>query len=337
MQEKLTLIVIVALFLVAIAFCFLLHLQFGVFETTFAEVAKWLVADDGSNGAFAMREIRIPRALNAIFVGAGLAMSGALIQTLTRNPLGDPGLTGVSAGASFGVAVVVGFITQSVWMVLFGGIAGGLIAATLTFTLALGSELRDIRVILAGVAVSIFFIAATSAIMIVNRSSMQTLYYWMIGGFANKGWAEFSYLWIWVTCTGIISLLLSPTLELLNLDDNVSKGVGFNANLWRLVAGILAVFLAASAVSVAGPIGFIGFVAPHLVRRLIARTPSYVGNLVVLMILSALCGSLLTVFADYAARALPIYNRAPAGVLITLFGGIAFLFMASRTSEGAAQ
>lgn len=319
----------IAALLAAIVLLCMAHLRFGVFETTLFDVWQILWDDDGSNAAFSLKEIRLPRALNALCVGAGLALSGALIQIITRNPLGDPGLTGVSGGAAFGVALVITYLSHAVWQVLLGGLVGGFFAASITAILARGAGYQDMKVILAGISVSIFFIAATSALMILNRSSMQSLYYWMIGGFANKGWAELSYLWLWVAIAGVLSILVAPTLELLLLDDSVAQGVGFNSGLWRLLAGTLSVVLAAVCVSVAGPIGFIGFVAPHIARLLASYDLDLRSNLKAHLLLSGLIGGTLTLTADLAARLLPLGNRAPAGVLVTVFGGILFLILTS--------
>lgn len=312
---------------------FMLHLNHGSMQTSYGDVLRFLWADDGSNEAFSLRELRLPRALNAILVGAGLAMSGALIQIIIRNPLGDPGLTGVSGGAAFGVALVITFYTHAGWAVISGGILGGAAAALITFLLARGAGMRDLNVILAGIAVSAFFIAATMAVMIVHRSSMQTLYYWMIGGFANKGWAEFSRLWLFTLAGGGLSLLCAPVLEVLRLEDNLAAGLGVNTARWRLIGAALSVVMASAAVSVAGPIGFVGFVAPHLVRRGFARAGRQV-PVVQLLPLAALTGALLTLSADYAAQALPLGGRAPAGVLVTVLGGVVFLFLARRLREG---
>lgn len=321
-------IVLAATLLAAISIAMFLQLRYGAIEIPLVDVWRHILADDGSNAALSLREIRLPRALNALFVGAALAMSGTLIQIIIRNPLGDPGLTGVSAGAALGVALIVTFVSRAGWAVVGGGVLGGLIAASMTFVLARASGMRDLSIILAGIAVSIFMLAMTSAIMILNRASMQTLYYWMIGGFANKGWVEFSHLWIWTATGGLGALLAARNIELLRMQDGVAQSLGLQTTLWRAIGGLLSVLLAAVAVSVAGPIGFVGFVAPHLVRRALSGQGQIA--LIALLPLAALTGGALTLLADLAARDLPLGNRAPAGVLVTLCGGIVFLIIARR-------
>lgn len=316
----------------AILCCLFLQVRFGAIETSVAEIWQYLWVNDSSNAAFSVRDIRLPRALNALFVGAALAMSGTLIQVIIRNPLGDPGLTGVSAGATLGVALIITYVTHTGWAVVSAGIVGGALAATITFSLARAAGMRDLSVILSGIAVSVFMLALTSAIMILNRSSMQTLYYWMIGGFANKGWVEFSSLWTWTLAGGCLALLAARNLEILRMEDGVARSLGLSTGLWRLVGGALSVVLAAVAVAVAGPIGFIGFVAPHLVRRALAGQGQI--SLLALLPLAALTGGALTLAADLGARFLPLGNRAPAGVLVTVSGGVAFLILSRRLKEG---
>lgn len=302
-------------------------LSIGAHGTSFAQALNHLWQDDGSNAAFAVRELRLPRVLCALGVGAALALSGALIQVVTRNPLGDPGLTGVSGGAAFGVALCVTFLSQSASAVVMSGIAGGFFAAGLTFAIAGQSNLQPMRLILAGVSVSIFFIAATSAVMILSKSSMQTLYYWIIGGFINRDWVEWVMFWPWAAGATLVAFALSPILRLLAFEDRLAASMGLNSERWRLVAGAVSVLLAASAVAVAGPIAFIGFVAPHLARLCLGKSRAVMW---LWLLSAALIGAVIAVWADSLARAF-FSGRAPAGVIITIIGGAAFLMLAKST------
>ncbi|MEM9632220.1 MAG: iron ABC transporter permease [Pseudomonadota bacterium] len=309
----------------------LVHLQLGPSETTPLETLAYLWQDNGSNVSFAIRELRLPRILCAITVGASLALSGFLIQVVTRNPLGDPGLTGVSAGATFGVAVIITYADPAAWLIISAGIAGGGLAASLTLLLARASGLQHIHLLLAGLSVAIFFMAATSMVMVVERASMQSLYFWMIGGFANKEWVEFNLLWPVALSGCLASFLMAPILGLLQLDDAVSTGLGLQSGLWRLTAAAVSVVLAAGSVAVAGPIGFIGFVAPHIVRkccRSSSGNPVPIGKLLILI---ALTGGTLTLAADLVSITLGSFLHAPAGIVVVLVGGACFLAL-SRDS-----
>ncbi|MCZ4268913.1 iron ABC transporter permease [Rhodobacteraceae bacterium G21628-S1] len=300
-----------------------LSLSTGAFDTGWAGALLHLWQDDGSNAAFSVRELRLPRVLCALGVGASMALSGALIQVITRNPLGDPGLTGVSGGAAFGVALCLTLISAAPSAIVTSGIAGGMFAATLTFTIAGTSAARPMQLVLAGVSVSVFFIAATSAVMILAKSSMQTLYFWMIGGFTNRDWAEFKMFWPWALGAALAAFLLSPILGYLRFGDEQAATMGLNAARWRVTAGLIAVVLAAVSVAVAGPIGFVGFLAPHL-ARLSLGSAAQISWL--WLLLSALGGAAIVVWADTFAR-LYFEGRAPAGVTITILGGFAFLIL----------
>ena len=303
----------------------------GAHETTFTQTLVHFTGDDGSNTAFSVRHLRVPRSLCAFGVGMALALSGALIQVIVRNPLGDPGLTGVSAGAAFGVAITLTLITPSPFALTLAGFAGGFAAAMLTFSISGaggGVAMQPVRVILAGIAVSVFFLGATSAVMVLARSSMQTLYFWLVGGFINRGWGDVGLLWpVLIVCSAAI-FMLAPVLRLLRFDDTMAMAMGIRAGPWRLVAGIFSVALAGVCVAVAGPLSFVGFIAPHL-ARLGLGLKTGAPPMTIWLLTTALFGGVLVLWADCAAK-LFLNGRVPAGVFTTVFGGLVFLVMARR-------
>lgn len=306
-------------------------LSWGAHDTSVVQAVAYLLQDDGSNGAFSVRELRLPRVLCALGVGAALALSGAIIQVVTRNPLGDPGLTGVSGGAAFGVALSLTLLSTAPGTIISAGILGGCLAATLTLMIAgqaAGGDMGPSRLILAGISVSVFFLAATGVVMILSRASMQTLYFWMVGGFINRGWAEFVMFWPWALGAGAAAFLIAPILRLLVFDDDMAASMGLKPGRWRVISGVISVVLAAASVAVAGPIAFVGFVAPHLARFGLpdrTRTTVWLG-------LSALAGAALVVWADTLAR-IVFAGRAPAGVVVSVVGGIVFLSLLSRVGR----
>lgn len=312
------------------------HLSIGKFDVPMKAIPEYLISDDGSDAAFVLREIRLPRALAAILVGGALGLSGLLIQIITRNPLGDPGLTGVSAGAALGVAIAITGMSSSVFVVLPMGIAGGAMAATLTFLLARGAGFEGLHLVLAGLAVSLFFTGATGAAMYLNESSMQTLFFWMIGGFSGRGWAEVAMLAPFAICAAVVAWMIAPVLSVLRLDDPVARGLGLATGQWRLLIAGLSVLLAAASVAVAGPIAFVGFLAPHIVRGALQSIDRGDVATSILVPMTALTGGILTLTADLAARAIPTWSNIPAGIWITLLGGMFFLILAPRIADKAA-
>ncbi|MEC8042361.1 MAG: iron ABC transporter permease [Pseudomonadota bacterium] len=307
----------------------LLSLSSGAYATSWGQALAYLFHDDGSHSAFAVIALRLPRLLCAFGVGIALSLSGALIQVIVRNPLGDPGLTGVTSGAAFGVALSLTLISASPIGLLTAGVLGGSLAAFLTLTIAGGPRAaQPVHIILAGIAVSVFFLAATSGVLVMSRSSMQTLYIWLVGGFINRGWTEFTLLWPVLLVGVSAALLLSPVLGLLRFDDDTATALGLRPALWRAVAGAVSVLLAAVSVAVAGPLGFVGFVAPHLARMLISRRLAH-EHMALWLGVSGLLGGTLVIWADTASR-LILAGRAPAGVLIAMIGGLAFLVLARK-------
>ncbi len=296
----------------------------GSVATSMLEALRHVVVDDGSQAGFVVRELRLPRALVAILAGASLAMAGLIIQTVLRNPLGDPGLMGVSSGAAFAVASVLVLVSSETALLMPAGIAGGLFAAGITLLLARRSGFAPLQLTLAGMAVSIFFMAAISATMVLNRTAIQTLYFWLIGGFMNRTWIEVYFTWPWVVTGLAAGVLLGRRLDILQFEDAVSRSLGANAVLWRLGFLLIAVVLTAASVAAAGPLGFVGFAVPHLTRWLLGRTGANAGH-GLLLPLVALNGAALTLATDAFARSGIWSKQMPAGILTTLFGGALLL------------
>lgn len=310
---------------------FLVNLTFGAHQTTLLQSLGYIWADDGSNAAFSLRELRLPRALCAMLVGAQMAVSGLLIQVVIRNPLGDPGLTGVSGGAALAVALGLSLGGGGPSLLIPVGIAGGVLAAVTTFVLAATDRrISAERVILAGIAVSVLTLAGTGMLMIVARGSMRTLYFWLVGGFQNRAWPELSALLPWSVAGLGLSALTTPRLNILSFGDDMARSMGLNADRWRLLAGALSVMLAASAVAVAGPIGFVGFLAPHLARLLLGP---WAQSHQMLLPTAMIVGAVGTLAADTASRVV-LGGKAPAGVVIAVCGGLTFLALAQGLVRG---
>lgn len=306
-----------------------LNLLTGSHDLGFSEIIGYLWADDGSQQAFIVRDLRLPRVACAAGVGAVLALAGVLIRLITRNPLADPGLTGVTGGAVFGVAFCLTWISTAPSALIPAGIMGGILAASLTVLLAGYQNMQPTRLILAGVSVSIFFIAATSMVMILSKSSMQSLYFWMVGGFINRTWLEFDLFLPWALSGIFLTFLVTPVIGLLQFEDAMANSLGISAQKWRLTLAILSILLVAASVAIAGPLGFVGLVAGHLSQILLRH---YRQNMGLWLLTSLLVGSGLTIWADSLSR---LYGggRLPAGVLTAILGGIFFIALFNRQKQ----
>jgi iron complex transport system permease protein len=276
-------------------------------------------------------ELRLPRTVLAILVGAALGLSGAVLQGLTRNPLADPGLLGVSAGAALGAVIAlytgIGMVFALAIPVL--GLLGALAAAALT--LALGSGGGTLVLILAGAAVSGLMLAGTALVLNLapNPYAAYEITHWMLGSLADRGWDQ-----VWLTAPFILvgtALLLGTgrALDALSLGEQQAASLGVDLPRLRRRVLIGTALAVGAATSVSGTIGFIGLVAPHLVRPLAGHQPAR------MLWPSALCGALLLLLADVLTRLLPLDRELNLGVLTGLVGTPFFIALVLRLKKVA--
>ena len=274
-------------------------------------------------------ELRMPRVLTAAAVGAGLAVSGAVMQALTRNPLADPYLLGLSSGASLG-AVTVLLLGAAVVLPL-AAFVGALLA--LGLTLALASSLGRItpsRTVLAGVAVSALASALTSLVIFwwVTGDSYREILNWLLGSLAGARWPAVAITFSAILVAGVPILLSGRILDSFAFGDTSAAALGVNVQgvRWSLLA--VTALLTGAMVSVSGSIGFVGLILPHAVRLLVGPRHR------VLLPLVALVGAIFLIWADTAARALFDPRELPVGILTAIIGAPVFAFLlAKRRSE----
>ncbi|MBO8125988.1 MAG: iron ABC transporter permease [Firmicutes bacterium] len=269
--------------------------------------------------------IRLPRTLVGCMVGAGLALSGALLQGVMRNPLADPHIIGVSAGAGLAaVAALTIFPQFPPSLIPAAAFGGALTSATLVYGLAWRAGVSPMRLILSGVAVSSLMSAGTSALLVLFSENVQAVMGWLVGGLAGRGWPHWAQVWPYVTVAGVITLFTGRQVNLLLLGDEMATGLGVKVEQVRLLLIALASVLAAAAVSVAGLIGFVGLVVPHIIRLLMGSDYRF------LLPASALGGAALLTLADVAARMVMDPIELPVGILTASFGAPFFLYLLRR-------
>lgn len=271
--------------------------------------------------------IRLPRVLSGGLVGAGLAVSGALLQGVMRNALADPHIIGVSAGAGLGaVAVMTLFPLSPPHWIPGAAFAGALLGAAIVYGLAWRGGVAPMRMILAGVAVSSLFSAGTSALLVTHSDNVQAAMTWLIGGLAGRGWAHWHRLWPYTTGGLAVALASARQVNLLLLGDDLAAGLGVRVERVRLLLIVLAALMAGAAVSVAGLIGFIGLIIPHLTRLLLGSDYRF------LLPASAVLGGALLIAADTAARIIADPVELPVGILTAAMGAPFFLYLLRRRS-----
>ncbi|MFK4003508.1 FecCD family ABC transporter permease [Qipengyuania sp. NPDC077563] len=286
------------------------------------------LAFQGSEGdELVVWQIRLPRALAAAMVGAALGMSGAALQGLLRNPLAEPGILGVSATAALFATFVLyfGFATAGPLVLPLAAVAGALLA-TLVVALAAIRTRSVVTLILIGVGLSSFSAAIMALLMNLapNPFSLADMVNWMLGTVDNRSFADLSFAAPFMIAGAIILLMSRRGLSALSLGDEAAEGLGLDLRRQRLAVIIGAGLATGAAVSLAGAIGFVGIVAPHLVRPFLRYDPAR------LLVPSALLGGLILVLADIGVRVLPTDSELKLGVVASLLGAPIFIWIASR-------
>jgi len=295
------------------------------------EVWHGLWSPDADLASTIVTQLRLPRAVLALEVGAALGLSGAVLQGVTRNPLAEPGLLGVSAGAALGavIAVYFGVAAHFTSAAPLFGMAGALLASMLTFALGRGGG--TITLVLAGAAVAALAAAGISLALNLapNPYAAYEIMTWLMGSLADRSWAQVFLATPFILAGSAMLLLTARALDALALGETQARSLG--VNLQRLY--VLAVFGTALAIgastAVTGIIGFIGLVAPHVVRPLVGHQPSRV------LLPAALAGALLLLFADVTTRLIHVGTEMKLGVLTSLIGTPFFFWLVVRLRKMA--
>lgn len=271
---------------------------------------------------------RLPRILVAFMVGMALATSGAMMQGITRNPLADPYLLGVSGGAGLAaVAIIVWLNDVTVSVLPFVTFAGAMMTAILIYLLAWkGGGSSPMRLILIGVALASVVGSLTTLMLVFGEiNQVQQAYVWLTGSVYGRNWEHVNALAIWLMVLLPVAFLSARWLNTLNLGDEVAQGLGLRIERHRVILLVVSVALAAGAVAIAGTIGFVGLVAPHIARRLVG--PSHEG----LLPISALFGGALLVLSDLIGRWIVAPSEMPIGIITAMIGAPYFLYLLYRT------
>ncbi len=277
-----------------------------------------------------IRELRLPRVLGAVIVGASFSVAGAIMQGMTRNPLADSGLLGLNSGAVLALALCFAFFPGLPYMYLimfsFIGAAGG---AGLVFGVGSMTKggLTPLRLVLAGAAVSALFGALSEGIALYFRIG-QDLAFWYAGGVAGTKWEQLKIMLPWVGAAILAAIMLSRSITLLSLGEEIASGLGQKTKTVKFAGVIIVLILAGSAVSVVGAVGFVGLIVPHLTRYLVGVDYRYI------IPCSAVLGSLLLLWADFTARMINPPYETPIGALIALIGVPFFLYLARKERRG---
>ena len=268
--------------------------------------------------------IRMPRTIVGALVGINLSLSGAILQAIMRNPLADPHIIGISSGAGLAGVVIMILFPALEYLITPVAFVGAMLAAVCIYILAWKNGIKPVRIILAGVAVSAFLSAGISGLMIFYSDRVHGSLMWMVGGLAARSWPHVNIILPYAAIGLVLALGSAAYLNILQLGDEMARGLGINVEVTRIVMTAIAALLAASAVSVVGLLGFVGLVVPHAARLLIGSDYRF------LLPAAALLGIAIVTFSDTFARVIFAPIELPVGIIMAFLGAPFFLFLLRR-------
>jgi len=322
-QRTAGLIFVVLLFLTLIG----ASIVYGYTDTSWKMAWEAFQNNNGSNEHLVIETVRLPRALIAAAVGSSLAIAGALMQTLTKNPLASPSIFGINAGAGFAVVIAVSLFQIShlqafAWIAFLGAAVA---AISVYFIGSLGREgLTPMKLTLAGAAIAAMFSSFTQGFLVLSEVALEQVLFWLAGSIQGRKLEILLSVIPYLVVGWLGALLLASKLNVLSMGEDVAKALGIRTGLLKIGIGIIVILLAGGSVAVAGPVGFIGIVIPHITRSIVGIDHKWV------LPYSAFLGAILLLLADILARYVIMPEEVPVGVMTAIIGTPFFIYIARR-------
>ena len=313
--------------LILLGLCSVLSLAVGSAGYSIQEILKALFSQEDSPVKTIVLNLRLPRIILAILIGSSLSAAGALLQSVMRNPLADPGTIGVSAGAGTAATTILLIFPQlsaSVPLFAFGGAA---LACVLIYTMAWKGGVDPTRIILSGVAINSVLGAYNSLLQLMNSDSLEGVLAFMNGGLSGRGWHQVQIAACYASVGLVMAFLCIKSANALQLGEEMAKSLGVKVSLNRVLLSAVAAFLAAATVSVAGMIGFVGLVVPHIARLLVGS------DYKVMMPVSVVLGAVVLLAADTVGRTVVPGMEIPVGIVMAVCGGPFFLYLLRKKGK----
>ncbi|MFF2457977.1 FecCD family ABC transporter permease [Peribacillus simplex] len=321
------------LFITILLLLFLLcsSIVYGYTDTTWKMAIDAFTHFNGTNEHIVIQSVRLPRALIASAIGASLAISGVLMQTLTKNPLASPDIFGVNAGA--GLAVVTGvtlFGISNLQVFTWLSFIGAAIAAMSIYMIgSMGrGGLTPMKLTLAGAAMTAMVASLTQGLLVSNEALLDQVLFWLAGSVSGRSLDNLNAVLPYLVVGWGLALIMSGKMNVLSMGEDVAKGLGLNIVFLKLVLGLAIILLAGGSVAVAGPIGFIGIVVPHLTRSIVGIDHRWV------IPFSGLFGAVLLIAADVISRYILMPREVPVGVMTAIIGTPFFIYIARKGFSG---
>ncbi|EQB37256.1 MULTISPECIES: FecCD family ABC transporter permease [Virgibacillus] len=324
----------VFILVIGVIISFFLSLSTGIIAISPAEVVQTILHNGTARQEMVLFDFRLPGIILALFIGAGLAVSGSILQGVTQNELADPGILGINTGAGLAVVLFLFFFqgdleptnTSSIFLLPIFAFIGALVAAGFIYLLAWKKGIDPIRLVLVGIGIN----AAFSAFLVIFQLKMDPQNFrqatvWLSGDIWNTNWMFVLSILPWIITLIPVTISKAKTLDVLTLGDEVAAGLGSKIEKERVTLLFLAVALAGASVAAGGAIAFLGLIVPHITRKIIGPLHQYI------IPISTLIGGLLLIIADMIAKNLLQPTQMPVGIIVSILSAPYFIYLLMKT------
>ena len=323
--SKKTKIAFIFSLLIVLMVTILISLRLGSIDISFTELIKGMLSGESTGNVGIIKDLRMPRVIIAVLIGANLAISGVLLQAVIRNPLADPYITGISSGACAVTVFFMVFVPSVTTMRPIFGFLGGLVCCAIVYLMAYKKGLSPIRIVLAGAACNALLGGLSSMFTVSAGLGASNIQKWITGSLATVNWDNVYMLLPYSIIGIILAICTSKICNVLLLGSKNAKSLGFNSDLYMILVTLIAVFLASISTAIGGVISFVGLVVPHICRIIVGSDHKY------LIPCSGILGAFLVLCADTLGRIIMKPYEIPVGVVTCIIGAPFFLYLLRRS------
>lgn len=323
--KKSKFIVFASVGIFAVAMLLLIDILIGMSDIGIKEIIDSIISYSGSKQDLIIRTVRLPRVLLCILIGASMAISGLIMQNLTRNPLASPQILGINSGATLSVVVIMVFLPLLGYKAkILGAFLGAGVIGLFVHVIGTVKNLSPLKITLVGISIQLFLSSITKSIMLFNESKTSDLVFWMIGGVHHAQFIHIMAILPWFILSIVLTILISNSMDTLKMGDSVAISLGENVKLTKTVATIVVILLSSSSVAIAGPISFVGLITPHIISKLGGR------NFRQNFILCGIYGANLLLLSDIISKILKYPYESPVGIVTSFIGAVFYIFLANK-------